>query len=208
MALAAPRGSSRSLPAPARLLPAPLSGPPRPQPPPPGRSAAGRGAGSGGRSRSGPRPSQRTLGGAAPGRAWRRGALEGSVCPYPLKTAPPRPAPAGWDAQRMLGKFPCWGGSGGPRPDSGSLPQLGSWACVPHGWRLSPRQRLSTSCSPSCLPKRPASSTEVVSSYLLRSQVCIAVMLHTPNRNSNPAFRCQNIESSHPRGQLRMEQLQ
>lgn len=153
MALAAPRGSSRSLPAPARLLPAPLSGPPRPQPPPPGRSAAGRGAGSGGRSRSGPRPSQRTLGGAAPGRAWRRGALEGSVCPYPLKTAPPRPAPAGWDAQRMLGKFPCWGGSGGPRPDSGSLPQLGSWACVPHGWRLSPRQRLTTSCSPSCLPQ-------------------------------------------------------
>lgn len=111
MALAAPRGSSRSLPAPARLLPAPLSGPPRPQPPPPGRSAAGRGAGSGGRSRSGPRPSQRTLGGAAPGRAWRRGALEGSVCPYPLKTAPP-PACPGWlgcaeDARKVsvLGGF-------------------------------------------------------------------------------------------------------
>lgn len=89
MALAAPRGSSRSLPAPARLLPAPLSGPPRPQPPPPGRSAAGRGAGSGGRSRSGPRPSQRTLGErprAGPGgeERWR-----GPCAPTPSKQPPP-----------------------------------------------------------------------------------------------------------------------
>lgn len=108
MALAAPRGSSRSLPAPARLLPAPLSGPPRPQPPPPGRSAAGRGAG-GGRgaapaplsARSGERPR------AGPGGEER--------CGGPCGPAPPnQPPPAcpGWlgcaeDARKVavLGGF-------------------------------------------------------------------------------------------------------
>lgn len=151
MALAAPRCSSRSLPAPARLLPAPLSGPPRPQPPPPGRSAAGRGAG-GGRgaapaplsARSGERPR------AGPGGEER--------CGGPCGPAPPnQPPPAcpGWlGCAEDARKVSVLGGFKRPRPDSGSLPQLGSWARVPHGWRLSPRQRLTTSCRPSCIKHR------------------------------------------------------